>query len=205
MLSDNAGAITLAFTDENNGTLTWPSGNVQINRFIFDSGSNSDGGDSIPASGWWWNTDESGRGFAIERQGNTIFFAAFLYDDSGLPTWFTAVLNRDTAQDFSGILKQLQGGQTLLGEYQPPTVLNDNAGTITLFFSDANHGTLNWPGGSVDISRFRFAAGTGSGLSDDNSTGFSDDSSSGLSDHNSSDFSDDRSDDRDDRSGKNRN
>ncbi len=115
-------------------------------------------------TGWWWNPDESGRGYSIENQGNLIFFAAYLYDDSGNPTWFTALLEEVTENSFIGNLQQFSDGQTLLGAYQAPTVLNDNAGQITLDFPEPDNGTLTWPGGTVAITRFIFAAG---GSSDD--------------------------------------
>lgn len=110
-----------------------------------------------PDTGWWWNADESGRGYSIEKQGDKIFFAAYLYDDSGNPTWFTAVLTRDAADNFIGNLQQFFGGQTLLGEYKAPNVLNENAGQVILSFSDDFTGTLTWPGGTVAITRFIFS------------------------------------------------
>ena len=205
-LDDNAGPIQLSFSNTNQGSLTWPGGEVALIRFKFapNDSSSDDSNDHNPDIGWWWNTNESGRGFVIERQGDTIFFAAFLYDNSGLPTWYTAILNSDTQQGFSGVLQQFQGGQTLLGVYQPPTTLNDNAGPIMLSFSNDHHGTLTWPGGTVAISRFQFAADDSSDDSsshshDSSDDAHSDDSSddSGSDSHDSSDdaHSDDSSDD----------
>ncbi|HFD12544.1 MAG TPA: hypothetical protein ENJ32_08770, partial [Crenotrichaceae bacterium] len=194
-LTDNAGTITLNFPDSRNGILNWPGGTVELTRFTFaedDNSSSNDNSNPKPDLGWWWNSDESGRGFIIDRQGDTIFFAAFLYEDSGLPTWFSAILNKDTQQDFSGILQQFQGGQTLTGSYQAPILLEDNAGTITLNFSDTSHGTLNWPGGTVALNRFRFAPDVSS---DDNSNDVSSDDSSNdaSSDDSSNDSSSDDS------------
>jgi hypothetical protein len=31
-----------------------------------------------PENGWWWNPAESGRGFNIETQNNTVFVATFV-------------------------------------------------------------------------------------------------------------------------------
>jgi hypothetical protein len=42
---------------------------------------------AAPENGWWWNPTESGSGYAIERQGNSIFMAAFLYETTGAATW----------------------------------------------------------------------------------------------------------------------
>ncbi|MEE9345007.1 MAG: cytochrome c [Methylococcales bacterium] len=52
---------------------------------------------------------------------------------------------------------QFSDGLILLGEFQAPTVLNADAGQITLDFSDDDKGTLIWPGGTVEITRFIFA------------------------------------------------
>jgi|GEM_PF-5328767 len=110
-----------------------------------------------PETGWWWNSAESGRGFSIEKQGSTIFFAAYLYDDSSNPIWYTAVLTGNGTQGFTGTLQEYGGGQTLLGQYQAPAIVNDNLGTIRLDFSTSKQGTLTWPGGVVPITRFVFS------------------------------------------------
>ncbi len=110
-----------------------------------------------PETGWWWNADEPGRGFSIEKQANKIFFAAYLYEDFGSPTWFTAVLDEVSDDRFIGTLQQFSGGQTLSGSFQPANVLNDNAGEIILEFSDQDKGIMTWPGGTVAITRFIFA------------------------------------------------
>jgi hypothetical protein len=179
VLDENAGDITLDFSDSSNGTLNWPGGTIAITRFSFSSNDSTDTSQK-PERVWWWNADESGRGFALELQGNTIFFAAFLYDESDSPTWYTAILNKNAQQDFVGVLQQFQGGQTLLGSFQAPSVLNENAGAIKLNFSDTNNGTIVWPGGTVPITRFIFASDDSSSddSSDDSSTGDSSDVSS---------------------------
>ena len=111
-----------------------------------------------PQTGWWWNPLEGGRGYSIEVQGSHIFFAAFLYDISGRSSWNVA--SGPTSLDgslFQGDLLSVSGGQTLGGAYHPFTrVLGE--GPITLSFNDATHGTILWPGGSVPIQRFEFAA-----------------------------------------------
>ncbi|HEX7607451.1 MAG TPA: hypothetical protein VF348_12115, partial [Usitatibacter sp.] len=106
-----------------------------------------------PQTGWWWNPAEGGRGYSIEVQGPHIFFAAFHYDASGRSTWNVA--SGATSLDgslFTGELLNVSGGQTLGGAYPGPPQVSTN-GTITLKFSDASHGTMIWPGGSVPIER----------------------------------------------------
>ncbi|HFD11022.1 MAG TPA: hypothetical protein ENJ32_00925 [Crenotrichaceae bacterium] len=160
VLLNNIGKITLVFSDANNGTLVWPGGTVDITRFTFAHETASGINDEKPEKGWWWDPDHSGRGFALEQQGNAIFLAAFLYDEAGQSTWYTTLLNKDAEQNFSGNLQQFRDGQTLLGEYQPPQLLDENVGEVKLSFTDNSHGTLTWPGGVVPVSRFVFDSNT---------------------------------------------
>jgi alpha-tubulin suppressor-like RCC1 family protein len=107
-----------------------------------------------PQTGWWWNPLEDGRGFSIEKHGNNLFFASFLYDVSGRATWVVSSgpVSLDGAL-FTGDLFSAHGGQTLGGAY-PGFPAVDNRGTVTLAFSDASHGSMVWPGGTVPIQRF---------------------------------------------------
>jgi hypothetical protein len=111
-----------------------------------------------PEAGWWWNANEPGRGFSIETQGSHLFMAGYLYDPSGRSTWVVSggLASLDGSL-FNGALQTFSGGQTLTGNYQAPAAPG-TAGTLTLAFSDATHGTLIWPGGSVPITRFPIAA-----------------------------------------------
>jgi hypothetical protein len=114
---------------------------------------------AAPQTGWWWNTSEGGRGYSIEVQGNHIFYAAFLYDDTGRSNWFVAT--GTTTLDgslFVGDLLRVTGGQALGGAYHPPTPAQ-SVGPFTLAFSDASHATMVWPGGTVAIERFNIVPG----------------------------------------------
>ncbi len=111
-----------------------------------------------PQTGWWWNPAESGRGFAIEQQSNTIFFAAYLYRDDGSAVWHTAVMEEKADGQYEGELEEFQNGQTLTGEYVKPESIA-GPGKIVLNFTDNTNGSLTLPSGTViPISRFRFAA-----------------------------------------------
>jgi peptidyl-prolyl cis-trans isomerase B (cyclophilin B) len=111
-----------------------------------------------PQTGWWWNQDESGRGYAIEQQGDKIFFAAYLYRDDGSAIWHTAVLTEMPDSRYEGELDEFQNGQTLTGEYVEPESI-PGPGKIVLNFTDSTKGNLTLPSGTViPISRFRFAA-----------------------------------------------
>jgi hypothetical protein len=113
-----------------------------------------------PQTGWWWNAAESGRGYTIEATGNKLFIAAYLYDVTGRSTWYISA--GPTSLDgslYTGNLELYSGGQTLTGAYKAPTLPPTIAGTISLAFSDAYHGTLVWPGGTVAINRYEYGTG----------------------------------------------
>lgn len=106
-----------------------------------------------PESGWWWNQAESGRGFTIEVQNNTLFMAGYLYDQSGAPVWYTASGPYDhTASSFTGQLVAFRGGQCLTCAYRPPSP-DFTPGNVTLRFTGTTAGTLTWPGGTIPITR----------------------------------------------------
>ncbi|MBI1889765.1 MAG: hypothetical protein HYS18_03895 [Burkholderiales bacterium] len=94
-----------------------------------------------PQNGWWWNPAEGGRGFAIEKQGNQIFLAGFLYDASGNAVWYVSTLTEQSGGAYTGQLLQYAGGQTLVGSYKAPTG-NSTVAAITLNFSSATDASL---------------------------------------------------------------
>ena len=109
----------------------------------------------LPQTGWWYNADEGGRGFSIEAKGPTLFFGAFHYDADGRAVWNYA--GGPTSIDgslFTADFIATSNGQTLNGPYRAPAFAN--AGTVTLAFSDATHGTISWPGGIQSIERLPF-------------------------------------------------
>src|SRR5580658_5202911 len=77
---------------------------------------------AAPASGYWWNPAESGRGFVIEIQGSQMFMAGFLYAVNGEATWVASVGPMTTPTQYSGQLITYKGGQTLTGAYQAPAL-----------------------------------------------------------------------------------
>lgn len=127
-----------------------------LNRSVASAPGTDECNPQGPQTGWWWNPVEGGRGYSIEVQGPHIFFAAFHYDVSGRSTWNVA--SGSTSLDgslFTGDLLNVSGGQTLGGAYPGLPQVSTN-GPITLAFSDAAHGTMIWPGGTVPIERQPF-------------------------------------------------
>ncbi len=108
-----------------------------------------------PEVGWWWNPDESGRGFFIESQGGIVFLAGYFYESDGRATWLVSGGSNSDPYSYQGRLLRVTGGQTLFGDYRPPDAPTD-AGPISLRFTDDQHGTLTWPGGTIAIERDYF-------------------------------------------------
>lgn len=116
-----------------------------------------------PENGWWWNPTESGSGYAIERQGNSIFMAAFLYETSGAATWYATLLTLQPDGTYKGDMTRYVGGKSLLGTYKPATPTSVVA-TATASFTKPDIGTMTiaFTNGAtnrnIPISRFAFAS-----------------------------------------------
>ena len=139
----DVGALALNFTDPTHGTLTWPGGVVPIQRQGF--------GGTVAAfqpTGWWWNPDESGRGFSIEVQGDRLFMAAFMYDGSGNPVWYISSGQMSSPTQFNGVLQQVSGGQTMGGPYKFPTAIQD-IGPVSIEFDSLEDASITLSDGSV--------------------------------------------------------
>jgi hypothetical protein len=138
-------------------TMTWPGGTVALERFGFTAGSAlAPPQAGAPQSGWWWNASESGRGFALEFQGDAIFGAAFLYAENGDPTWYIVSGQMQTPTRYAGSWIAFRDGQAMGAPYRAPVRVAD-PGTAVFEFSDATHGTLVLPDGRrVPLVRFGF-------------------------------------------------
>ncbi len=134
----DAGPISLRFTDPTHGTLTWAGGTVPITRQPFFHGTRPA---AQPKTGWWWNPDESGRGFSIELQGDHMFLAAYMYDAQGNPVWYVADGLMESPSVFRAPLLRFANGQTLTGAYRAPTG-PVAIGNIHIEFSGTNRATV---------------------------------------------------------------
>jgi hypothetical protein len=115
-----------------------------------------------PENGWWWNSSESGSGYAIERQGNSIFMAAFLYETSGAATWYATLLSLQPDGTYKGDMTRYVGGKSLLGTYKAPTSSSVVAVASASFqFPDLGTLTISFmngaPSRTITIKRFGFS------------------------------------------------
>jgi serine protease len=113
---------------------------------------------STPESGWWWNEQEGGRGFALEIRNGYLFLAGFMYEQSGRPTWFVTTGPMTDSTHYQGAMGLYGGGQTLNGPFKVTSQTGD-LGQIRLSFTGARNATINWPNGqSTAITRFDIVA-----------------------------------------------
>lgn len=153
-----AGPVTLSFNDARTGTLIWPGGAIQIQRFdnVIGSG-NGVTPAFVPENGWWWNAAESGRGFFLEFKNNYAFISGYMYEANGQPVWYVTEALMSTPQLFSSNWYQAANGQTMTGAYQKPIIINNNVGPASIQFQDATNATMTLPGGrQIPLTRFRF-------------------------------------------------
>jgi len=154
----SAGSITLAFSDASRGTMAWPGGTTPIERFnIVPNGATMNSTTSEPESGWWWNPEESGRGYFLEWQGGQLFMAGYMYDDENNPIWYLSSGTTSNPQSYAASWWQFANGQTLGGAYRAATRINDNVAPVTIQFSGSENAIMTLPGGrTTNIRRFRF-------------------------------------------------
>ena len=154
------GPITLAFSDSTRGTLSWPGGTIPIERFnIVPNGLGAAPLAGQPQAGWWWNQQESGRGFFLEWQAGQLFMAGYMYDEAGNPVWYLSSNTTPSAnlQSYSNNWMLLGNGQTLTGAYRQPATINANVAAVTITFTGPESGLMTLPGGrTTAITRFRF-------------------------------------------------
>jgi hypothetical protein len=153
------GGVTISFLDAAHATAQWPGATVNIQRYPIVAGGLGSGPSAAqPQTGFWWNPAEAGRGYGLEIQANTVYYAAFMYDGSGNPIWYLAGPGAVSAQGtYMGALAQYANGQTLSGSFQSPVVANASVGSTTLQFSSPASGMMTLPNGTqIPLQRFSF-------------------------------------------------
>jgi hypothetical protein len=149
----NVGPVSLTFSDDTHGTLTWPGGTFQIERQYFGVFSELVLFEPFipldpvfrPKTGWWWNSDESGSGYSVEIQGDQLFVVAFMYNDDGEPIWYFTAGPMSSPTHFEGDWLEFSGGQTLAGPYRAPT--SRSLGHVIIDFASYDHATITFSEG----------------------------------------------------------
>ena len=109
-----------------------------------------------PTMGLWWNSSESGRGYEIDLQGDTMIVTTYVYEQSGDPIWYLSSGTYDhTTGVFTSAYDVFANGQCFGCPYVEPAHTGD-AGPITITFHTNQTATLTYPGGSTEISKFQY-------------------------------------------------
>jgi hypothetical protein len=146
------GTVDITFADPASGTLIWPGGSTPISRYSFGGS-----GTPVPETGWWWASEESGRGYSIEVQGSTLFMVGFMYDAAGNPIWYSSSGQMSDAATYGGVWQELAFGQALTGGYRSPTFRDPRVGTVRVDFPSRRTANLTLPDGRVvPLTRFEF-------------------------------------------------
>lgn len=113
-----------------------------------------------PESGIWWNPNESGSGVVIEVQDNLMVVAAYVGDEDGNATWYTATAFLQGNALFEGSLDLTQNSQCIGCPYLGvPTVTPGAGGDLKIVFdaTDETKAALTWDNGrTIPIERFEF-------------------------------------------------
>jgi hypothetical protein len=154
----NAGTISLIFSDGQHGTMVWPGGTVPIERQAsVPNGLTLPPQPGLPEGGWWWNPDESGRGFFIEWQGGSVNIAGYMYDAQGRPTWYITVVPTPDPLRITSTWWTYANGQAMGQAYRAPTRTSDNAGSLDVRFTSATTATMTLPDGrQINLVRQAF-------------------------------------------------
>jgi uncharacterized protein (TIGR03437 family) len=147
-------AVELVFNSATTATLQIGTQSVSIQRYQF-----SDQWASpmlnAPRTGWWDQATQSGRGYFLEAQGNTLFVGGLIYSSSGQSSWFTSTGPVDSSGAFSGSLTVCSAQPNADGSLQTP-VCKVTVDTIHLTFSAPWRATLTLGQESpVEIRRYR--------------------------------------------------
>lgn len=146
--------VTIVFTSAATASLQIGNQSIPVQRYQF---SDQWASPMLNAarSGWWDRPDQSGRGYFLEVQGNTLLVGGLLYSSTGRPAWFTSTGPVNSAGAFSANLTVCSAAANPDGSLPRPacTATTD---TIRLVFSAPWRATLTLgQEAPVEIRRYR--------------------------------------------------
>lgn len=147
------GTISIAFAGDGTATVSYTIGTTTVTRTVRQQAFGAmmprcvETPESLRSSGnyqdLWWNSMEPGWGMNIAHQGDLIFATLFLHDDQGRAMWLVASsMPRQGDGSYAGALYQTNGPR--MGSASWGAVGVTEVGTMTLRFTDGEHGTLTY-------------------------------------------------------------
>ncbi len=122
----------------------------------------------VPESGFYWNPQQPGRGYAIEIQDRTLFITAYVYTEEAnavnrVPLWFSAVglvqegrLGSGVVYRFGDELLYSTQGQCLDCPFTDP-VTEGTGRAIDITFDTPTRAVMTIDGERIDLQRFWFS------------------------------------------------
>jgi hypothetical protein len=104
-----------------------------------------------PATGVWWNPNESGTGYNIQVQHGVMVATVYSYGAGGDPVWYLVVgtlANAGGGVAAMGTLDKFRGGQCASCGYQVPASMGNDGG-MTITFASPTSALVQLPGGRV--------------------------------------------------------
>ena len=152
------GAMTITFSDSTHGTIAWPGGSVPIIRYEIATGSLSATPPSFqPETGWWWNAAEGGRGFSFEVQGEYLYIAGYMYDESGSPIWYVSGGKMAANNYYEGYWQRCANGQAMSETFHAATCSVMSNSSVSIRFFSTTSAVMTLPSGkSLYLTRFSF-------------------------------------------------
>jgi hypothetical protein len=115
-------------------------------------------GEIIPQSGFWHVNGWQGMGFSIEVQGESIYVVTYAYDEAGNPLFYTSAGTIDSSNNtFRSTLDTWRNGYCFTCGYRAAED-QGSEGEISITFITDSTAILSWPGGIIDIQRYKFAS-----------------------------------------------
>lgn len=149
-------AVQLVFDTPTTASLQIGDASISIRRYQFSDQWNSPMLNA-PHAGWWDQPTQSGRGFFLEAQGNTLFVGGLIYDSAGQPSWFTSTGLVSSTGSFSGNLTLCSVRANSSGTAQASTC-TASAKTINVTFKSPWDATLTLDQEApVEIRHYRIA------------------------------------------------
>ena len=121
----------------------------------------------LPESGFYWNPEQPGRGYAIEIQDRTLFMTIYVYTDEATPAqreplWYSAsaTLARNTGGSltyrFQSNLAFSEDGQCLGCDFVAPLTTITGL-PIEITFDSPIHGVMTIDGEDIELFRFWYS------------------------------------------------
>jgi M6 family metalloprotease-like protein len=153
----SVGRGTFLFSDANHGrfdfTINGVAGMKNLQRQIFATSTTPP---TVDYTALYWAAPagtESGWGVALVQQANIIFVAVYTYDAMRRPIWYVASSCTLTGASCTGALFQVNGGRTPTAAWGNPALNVSQVGSVTLNFSNATAGTMNFTINGVSGSK----------------------------------------------------